>query len=204
MPNQIPIDDSALSNEQRETDQYHEIRQKMEQNLTRRDKLRRYSTHESGHLIYLMRTELAVVPEDVVFAGPTIYCEGDQMGYFMAAVTSKRARLSDKTLIYTGELLDKLSLVAAAGTIFEKEFEGEDEETTRASDGDENHLHKHCYKAMTNYQIPFEGYTLWSCAKKQTENQLKENRVKFEAKIEAVRPLVLAKCFGLNDMSHLR
>lgn len=203
MPDLIPIDDSLVSSKQRESEKYREARQSMEQKLALPDKVRRYSTHESAHLIYLIETGLIAAPEDAVFAGPTIYYEGDQIGYFMAAVTSRRVRLSDDTLVYTEELLDELSLVAAAGTVFEKEFEGEDEDTAKASNGDEHHLHKHCYKAMAKFQIPFEGYKLWPCAKKRIADQLKENRVKLEAKIEAARPLILKKCFGLNDLSQL-
>lgn len=202
MLKQIPINEKPLKDEHRESDKYHEIRGTMEQNLARTDKIRRYATHESGHLIFLAETVLIAAPEDYIFEGPTIYSDGDEIGYFVAAVTSKRARLSDETLVYTEELLDKLSLVAAAGTVFEKEIEGEDEETAKASNGDENVLHKHCYKAMTDFHILFEGYTLWPRAKQRVTEYVRKNRPDLEFKIDTARSVICSRCFGLNDVPH--
>jgi hypothetical protein len=193
----IPIDDKDVSAEARKTDKYREIRERMERNLALPEKRHRYGTHEAGHLIQLIENGLIDSPDDAVFAGPTIYSDGDEIGYFMAAVTSERIRLSDNSLVYTEDLLNRISLVAAAGTVFETELHGTDEETANAARGDEHHLHKHCYKAFTRFGISFTGYTLWPSAKRQIAERFRQDRDGLELKIEAARPVILAKCFKL-------
>jgi hypothetical protein len=133
MTDQIPITD--LVSKGLQTDDYRAIRDKMERNLACPDKVNRYATHESGHLIYLIKTGLISRPKDAVLAPPTIYLD-DKDGsvrQFSAAVSSQRLRLTDKTLVYTGELLEKASLAAAAASEFEKALLGEDEDTAKAA-----------------------------------------------------------------------
>ncbi len=54
---QIPITD-LVQEELRKRKDYDTVRGKMEENLARPDKVKRYATHESGHLLYLIKTGL--------------------------------------------------------------------------------------------------------------------------------------------------
>jgi hypothetical protein len=195
--NRIPIND-LVHEELRKGKDYDTARGKMEENLARPEKVNRYATHETGHLLYLMKTDLISSPTDAIFAGPTIYID-DEGGVrqFSAAVSSQRLRLTDKTLVYTDELLEKASLAAAAASEFEKALLGEDEDTAKAEAGDKGTLFEHCYKAMRQ-DGRFQGHTLWPYAQRETSAWLQENRAGVEGLVGIAKQIVFNRCFGLK------
>jgi hypothetical protein len=193
----IPIDD-LVPQELRKGEEYDAVRSKMEKNFARPDKVNRYATHESGHLLYLIKTGLISNTKDAVFATPTIYLEDGRVRQFSAAVASNRLRLTDKTLVYTEELLEKASLAAAAASEFEKALLGEDEDTTKAQTGDKTTLLEHCHKAKSRNGIEFRGFTLWPSAQRETAKWLRENRAEVEGLIGIAKQIVLNRCFGLK------
>jgi hypothetical protein len=192
----IPINDS-VPDTWRGHD-YRAIRDRMERNLKDLTKVYRYATHESGHLIYFMKTKLVSSPEDAIYAGPTIYLKNEKIEHYNAAVNSPHTLLSDPALEITQDLLDKLALAAFAGGAIERAFLGEDEDTANAMDGDENRLHSFCYKGMTDFEIPFDGYGLWSSARRLVEDDVLKNRADIASKVENARRIVLGRCFGLD------
>jgi len=193
---QIPITDLVLP-ESQVLDDYPKIRAKMGRNLSCSEKVNRYAVHESGHLIYLLRTGLISSVPDARYEGPTIYCEGDTIQYFMAAVTSNKVRLSDKTFVYTKDILDKLAYVAVAGTLVERALLGIDEETENASDGDKGTLFKHCYAALERDQIDFEGFTLWTDKYEEVKNESK-GLSEADPLAQQLKKLVFMRCFGVS------
>jgi hypothetical protein len=198
--NKIPIS-NLVPDESRKGIDYDAVLSKMEENLARLDKVNRYATHESGHLLYLIKTGLISTPPDAVFAGPTIFLEDGCLRNFMAAVSSQRLRLTDKNLVYTEELLESASLAAAAASEFEKELLGEDEDTAKAEAGDKGTLFTHCYAAMRQYgalQGSFKGHTLWPSAQRETAKWLRENRTEVEGLIGIAKQIVFNRCFGLK------
>jgi hypothetical protein len=192
----IPISD-LVPEESRKGKDYDAVRSKMEENLARPDKVNRYATHESGHLLYLIKTGFILNPSDAIFATPTIYFEDGCVRQFSAAVSSERLRLTDKSLVYTEELLEKASLAAAAASEFEKALLGEDEDTATAEAGDKATLFMHCYKAMRQTGS-FQGHTLWPSAQRETAKWLRENRTEVEGLIGIARQIVFSRCFGLK------
>jgi hypothetical protein len=193
----IPISD-LVPEELRKGKEYDAVRGKMEENLARPDKVNRYATHESGHLLYLIKTGLISKPNDAIFAGPTIYLEDGCVWQFSAAVSSKRLRLTDSALVYTEEILNKAALAAAAASEFEKALLGEDEDTTKAETGDKTTLFKHCHKARSKNGIEFQGFTLWPSAQRETAKWFRENRAEVEGLIGIAKQIVVNRCFGLK------
>lgn len=192
---EIPIRD-LVPDEMRSGNEYDVIRGNMERNLARPDKVERYATHESGHLIYLIKTGLISQPKDAVFAGPTIYLEDGEVRQFSAAVTSNRIRLTDETLEYTEAILEKAALASAAASEFEKELLGADEDTEKAETGDKGTLFKHCHKAKRRNGIEFQAYTLWPFAQCQTRAWLQENRSECAKLVSISNQVVFSRCFG--------
>jgi hypothetical protein len=194
--NKITIDD-RVPKESRKGEDYDAVLSKMEQNLTRPDKVNRYATHETGHLLFLVKTGLISNPSDAIFAPPTIYLEDGCVRQFSAAVSSERLRLTDKALVYTEEFLEKASLAAAAASEFEKALLGEGEDTATAEAGDKATLFTHCYKAIRQTGS-FQGHTLWSSAQRETARWLRENRTEVEGLIGIAKQIVFNRCFGLK------
>lgn len=200
MTQRIPIRNLVPDEARPNNETYDTILRKMERNLARPDKVNRYATHESGHLLYLIKTGLISQPDDAVFAPPTIYIDDDgDVAQFSAAVSSKHLRLADKTLVYTEELLEKASLTAAAASEFEKALLGIDEDTNAAATGDKGMLLKHCHKARRNDGIEFQGLTLWSSAQGATAAWLNENRAEVEALVGIAKQVVFNRCFQLKS-----
>ena len=70
-----------------------------------------------------MKTGFISNREDAIFAPPTIYLDDDRnVRYFAAAVSSHQLRLDDRTIVYTKERLERISLTAAAASVFEKDL----------------------------------------------------------------------------------
>jgi hypothetical protein len=201
MADQIPIRD-LVPKELRKGENYDAVRGKMERNLACPDKVKRYATHESGHLLYLIKTGLISSPKDAIFEPPTIYLDDDgNVLQFSAAVSSNRIRLTDNTLVYTEEILYKASLASAAASEFEKALLGEDEDTAKAEAGDKGTLFLHCYKAMRQdgkLQGRFEGHTLWPSAQHLTAGWLQEDRTEVKGLTGIAKQIVLNQCFGLK------
>jgi hypothetical protein len=193
----ITIND-LVPEELRKGIEYNSVRDKMEQNLARPDKVNRYATHETGHLLYLIKTGFILNLNDAIFAGPTIYLEDGCVGQFSAAVSSKRLRLTDNTLVYTEEILNKAALAAAAASEFEKALLGEGEDTTKAETGDKTTLFKHCHKARSKNGIEFQGFTLWPTAQRETSAWPRENRAEVEGLVGIAKQVVFNRCFGLK------
>jgi hypothetical protein len=118
----------------------------------------------------------------------------------MAAVDSKQALLSDKTLEYTEELLNRLALVAVAAGVIELALLGADEDTEEAIKGDEYKLYRHCEKAQKQDFITFEGYTIWPIAKATVEQYVQNNRDEVKALVEVFKPIIFKECFGLDSV----
>ena len=195
MTKRIPITDHVPKEMQ--DDGYRAIRDKMELNLARTDKLDRYATHESGHLIYLIKTGLLTCPQDAIFEGPTLYLKDGEVREFSAAVSSKRIRLTDDSLVYTQAILEKVSLASAAASEFEKELLGADEVTETAANGDKGTLFDHCKKARHD-DVEFEGITLWSSAQSETRKWVHENRTEVDQLVSVSKQVIFIRCFGIN------
>lgn len=193
--NEISIND-LVPPDMRVRDDYRTVRDVMKRNLADQNKVSRYATHESGHLIYLVKTGLVSSAEDAVFAGPTIYWEGGVVKHFMAAVTSKHVRLSDKNLDYTKELLDKISLAATAAGVFEEMLLGADDNTAKATEGDKHTFYEHCYKAREDGI--FNGRLLWDSAYLETTEWVQKHRADVEALVGIAKQVIFKKCFGLK------
>lgn len=197
--NKIPIRNLVPEESRRNNSVCDSVLRKMEQNLARPDKVTRYATHETGHLLYLIKTGLISNPNDAVFAPPTIYLDDDNdVRQFSAAVSSQRLRLTDKTLVYTEELLEKASLAAAAASEFEKALLGADEDTAKAEAGDEATFLSHCHVARGRNDIEFKGRTLWPSAQRKTALWLEENREEVDGLIGIAKQIVFNRCFGLK------
>jgi hypothetical protein len=192
---QIPITDLVPPKFQM-LKKYSEVRAKMEQNLADSERVARYTIHETGHLLYQLRTGVSTWSE-VIFTGPTIYYDNEQIGHLYAGVRSSRISLLDKTLLYTDSLLEQLAIVGVAGNVFELNSYDEDEDSASAFDGDYHTFLNHCHEARRRNEIPFTGYSMWPTAR---TNVLLEVQAKVfpEVEIQLAKQAVRLKCFGLK------
>src|SRR5712691_7132218 len=190
MTKQIPISNNVPKKVQI-GEEYSRKLAAMERNLACPKKIDRYATHESGHLLFLLRRDFLGSPwdEEAVYQGPTIFRKDGSIGYFMAAVSSSRISLFDESLVYTRPLLEKLADVGVAGNVLELEKSVADEETEMARNGDRETFLKHCYKARTRNGITFEGFSMWTDAHGAVKTEIQKHPFS-ETSINSVRQAV--------------
>jgi hypothetical protein len=191
MPRSIRIDDRVPSEIQKKKyGEYCRVRGELQQNLARPEKVHRYATHEAGHLLYWEKTGIISRFNVAVFEGPTIFVEGDEICFTRAGVGCSRLPG------YTKELLEKLSLVAVAGSLIETALLGSDEYTDKAAEGDEFRFQRHCSNARMSDWIDSAPSQLWKRARDIVGQAILKNRLGIESRVKTLRPIVLTRCFG--------
>jgi hypothetical protein len=195
MAQQIPIRD--LVSEEFRTGDYPTIRATMEKNLTRPEKIDRYATHESGHLLFFLRRGL-MSPSEAIYGRPTILrLQDGSIGYFVAGVTSSRISLLDKTLVYDMPLLEKLADIGVAGNVLELNKYDVDEETEIGVKGDFKTFFDHCYEARARNAVKFEAYSMWTNAFGRVQTELRENPLP-DSLIDSTKQVIRKRCFGVE------